>query len=1279
MTDHPESPAARAPSSSGERGLRSLLLILAPVILCLWVLTGLVVWDAHRTAREDAIRALDTSRSIIGRDLSLEIERDDLSVSTAVRALALPEFASAGPDERNHLLFDALTVTESLESILVLDAAGRVRFASQPASEINFGEAPYFAAHRDARDIGLYVGNPSTEGQSGARTIGLSRRVDGPDGKFDGVVVAIMRLDHFSRFFESLNLAPGGTIALVRDDGTLFARMPDHPDEIGRRLASPAITSLLAVAPSGVLEGTGLDDGPRAIQVYGRIGHSPLVIILGLPESVVYREWWQRALVVSGATAALSALAFILAYLAQKELRRRGLVERTAHESELRYRLLADYSTDLILRFDMNGRILYASPACLPLLGHVPTEMVGVKMYDLCSPAHRVDLIESLRRLRNGEISETTELQLHRADSGLVWFEARTRLARNPLTGETEFVSLCREIGERRAVEEALRASEARYRLIAEHTADMIVLMGLDTKRVYVSEGSRTLLGWEPQELIGAQSFQIMHPEDLPRVAANHQALIRGEGESTITYRAKRRDGSYLWVEATLEAVPDPETGAPVQFIGALRDVEEQIEAQHRAAALVERLQEANRLWLMAESLAQIGHWHHDLLTGEIRWTKEIYRITGVPETEIPTIELIKGLRHPEDLASIQDAIRQAFKSGEPLTFEYRVSRLDGGVREVVENLWAEHGADGRARAVFGTIQDITNRKAIERENAARFTALQDSYQRLDAQRAELAALTEALATARDAADAANQAKTEFLANMSHEIRTPMNGIIGMTGLLLATGLDPEQRRYAEAVDTSAEALLTLLNDILDTSKLEAGQVTLECIPFRLDQVVRGCVDLLAPRAAERGLSFTCNIAEPACRPLVGDPNRLRQILLNLVSNAIKFTEQGFVSVEVTAEDPTAGELALRLAVRDTGIGLTPDACSRLFQKFHQADGSIARRFGGTGLGLAICRELTELMGGKIGVESVAGQGSVFWVELTLPQAALDVDEAAFRAGSLPMAIPERNRILVAEDNAINRLLVINILERAGYIVDVAEHGQQAIEAARHGAYDLVVMDAQMPFMDGIQATRAIRSLSGPAGNVPILALTANAMAGDREIYLAAGMNDYLAKPLDTRAFLRKVARWAGSGRTGRPLPAETGEGTAASADEIGTLDPDVIRELAEALPGARLEELLRLFVADAATRVDTLLQLGQADDLQGLSRAAHDLAGMAGNFGAVRLGRLARALEEACRSGTGAAIARLLAELPELAEATWSAYAERTVPEPEPALTAGPRAAGDH
>lgn len=514
------------------------------------------------------------------------------------------------------------------------------------------------------------------------------------------------------------------------------------------------------------------------------------------------------------------------------------------------------------------------------------------------------------------------------------------------------------------------------------------------------------------------------------------------------------------------------------------------------------------RFRLISETLP-IGVFECDQ-SGECLYVNSRWQeIFGLNLMEILTKDWRQFL-HPEEYESVAAEWSQAIERLRAFIRDCRIITAQGEVRWV--HLRSSPVFSDTGVRYTGTVEDITERKHFEEE----------------------------LKRAKEAAESVNAAKSAFLANMSHEIRTPMNAVIGMSGLLLDTALNPKQKEYTEIIQESAKALLQIINDILDFSKIEAGKLEIDHIAFDLRLLMENIMVLVTPKAREKDLRIECIIRPDLHVGLKGDPGRLRQILLNLIHNAVKFTAKGGVTIAVEKLMEMEQKLILRFSIRDTGIGIPHDRKNRLFQSFSQLDPSTTRKYGGTGLGLAISKQLVEIMGGQIDVISEPGQGSTFWFALALEKmdqsARLQTDGAGqSRKENLNARLEEETetaaqkvKILLAEDNPINQKVATLILRKSGYEVAVVQDGAEALEALRVGPYDLVLMDVQMPNMDGLEATRKIRDPQNKVLNsqIPIIALTAHAMKGDEENCIAAGMNDYLAKPIDPKGLLVKIQYW---------------------------------------------------------------------------------------------------------------------------------------------------------
>ena len=909
------------------------------------------------------------------------------------------------------------------------------------------------------------------------------------------------------------------------------------------------------------------------------------------------------------------------------------IVEANRRLSELaRFRqALLDGTSFSVVAATPDGVITAFNAGAEKMLGYSAAEMIGRATPTLFHDPAEVSA-------RAAELS----VQLGRpVEAG---FEAFVALARTQPADEREWTYLCRDgsrlrvlvsvsalrddagaivgyigialdIGARHAAQLALSESEERFRQTFEHAGIGMAILDLDGRWTRVNPALLAIVGYTEHELLQKTFQDITHPDDLaPDLALVADLLANRRRSYQLVKRYLHREGRIVWIRLTGALVRD-ESGHPLNFVAQIEDLTE----SRRAEAALRESEELNRLF-SEHAPAAVAMFDREMryLIVSRKWIAD-YRLEG---------REILGRCHYEIFPDLPDRWKEVHRRALAGAIERsegeRFDRADSSTRWIRWEVRPWKRADDSIGGIVMFTADITAQKHLELE----------------------------LATARDRALEASRLKSEFLATVSHEIRTPMNAVVGMSTVLLDTPLDAEQREMARIVLGGAEALLAIINDILDLSRIEAGKLRLDLQDFELAAVVAETIALLAPAAHSKHLAFTCDL-DPAAAPYVrGDPGRLRQILLNLVGNALKFTSRGQVAVSGRLEPAGPGRVRLRCEIRDTGIGIPPEAHGRLFQPFSQADGSTTREYGGSGLGLAISRQIVELMEGTVGFSSIPGTGSTFWFELPLGVASTPAPVAAApsRSSDAPSGFaPSRPglRLLLVEDNSANQIVAATLLRRFGFAFDLASDGEDALRALAAGRYDGIVLDCQMPRLDGYDTARRIRrgDVAGLDPRIPIVALTAYTGPEDRRKCLDAGMDDYLAKPVRAGELGPVLARCG----LAAPAIAPPGARVFPAAPPASPFDPVIVASLRQ-LPATDgrpvLHQLVALLRTDIPVRLATLASLAATRDTAELPALAHLVAGSAANLGARELRAAALALESAARAGDWTAVRLRLDEL---------------------------------
>jgi two-component system sensor histidine kinase/response regulator len=666
------------------------------------------------------------------------------------------------------------------------------------------------------------------------------------------------------------------------------------------------------------------------------------------------------------------------------------------------------------------------------------------------------------------------------------------------------------DVSEPYRVQQALKLREEQLHRTGELARVGGWELDIATMKTSSSDELSVLFDMPPGEALSLEEgWKLCRGEGLALAQTAMQAAIEHGTPWDIEYPVVTVKGRDMWIRSRGHVVM--RDGKPARVLGAIQDITDLRESQAR-------MRENESLLRMASKLTRMGAWVVTLRDRKLTWSDEACAIHELPPGTALTLEEARAHHAPEFRETLRAAFTACATHGTPYQIEMQIITATGRRIWVQAQGEAVRNREGKISRVHGAILDITESRQVRYE--------------LEAHRLHLELLvaerTAELETARNAAEAASRAKSAFLANMSHEIRTPMNAIIGLTHLLQQDLADPHAQTQLAKVATAAHHLMSIINDILDLSKIEADRLELEDRVFDPAQLIANAQAMLRERATAKGLTLHTEIAPDLPARLRGDPLRLEQILLNFISNAIKFSEHGSITLRARVAQSASNAVMLHVEVQDHGIGISPEQRARLFRPFSQADDSTSRRYGGTGLGLVIAKRLAGLMGGNVGVRSTPGEGSTFWMTArlaTVPASAADTEPAPLSPEAGPDTRHAGARVLLADDDPVNQEVTLALLQRLQLAVDVVGDGAQAVEQVRAHDYALVLMDVQMPVLDGLQATRAIRALPGRA-QLPILAMTANAYTEDREACLAAGMNDHIAKPVVPAQLTACLLRW---------------------------------------------------------------------------------------------------------------------------------------------------------
>lgn len=889
-----------------------------------------------------------------------------------------------------------------------------------------------------------------------------------------------------------------------------------------------------------------------------------------------------------------------------------AVAERTAalQENERKYRGIFTESVAAIYVFDRDKNFIDTNEAGIELLGYSRNELLNMSIPEV--DADRGAVQPAQEHLLAGGRIVNFEHRLVRKDGNIITVLNNSRPVFDSDGEVTGMQSTLIDVTERKKIEHSLQDRERELDTIIENIPNMLFVKDAKELRfVRFNQAGETLLGMPRKDLIGKNDYDFFPQEQADFFTAKDREVLES-GKLLDISEEPIETPKGTRILHTRKTVIRGKNGEAKYLLGISEDITERKRAEQELEShrlhLEELVAERSASLARAEAIAHVGSWHVDMASSQLTWSSETYHIFGVPVGAQVSLADFVGFVHPDDSDRTMAAWHDALK-GAPYDIEHRIL-VEGKAKWVRERAEMVFDAQGQPTTAHGAVQDITEHKAAE----------------------------QAMTDAKERAEAAAGAKSEFLANMSHEIRTPLNAVLGLARMGQRDSKESENRDRFHHILNSGQHLLGILNDILDLSKLESGKVKVENQPFKLVATVKDAVSLVASQAGEKGLAFSLHLDPALPAWVAGDSLRLRQILLNLLSNALKFTKEGRMQLQIACQ----GELTC-FSVIDTGIGMNSEQISRLFTPFDQGDTSTTRRFGGTGLGLAISHNLANLMDGYISVKSEPDRGSTFTLCLPLEETVPEVEHES-RKLALTDSRLKGIHVLAAEDVEMNRLILKDTLEYEGAHVVFAENGYQVLECLKEWgitAFDVVLMDVQMPLMDGYEATRRVHKLTSA---LPVIGLTAHALGEERQHCLAAGMVEHVTKPFDADDLVAAILR-----QLRRPKPATLSDVHATPAQEAGSkpVPQSAAETPPDSLPGIDLadglqrlrgrwpsyKKVLLMFRQQHSASADKMASLLEQGDIEEARLLAHRLKGTCGNVGAKRLSEQAAVIEAACNA----------------------------------------------